>query len=172
MRWPTGSILPLVLLAGMSLTPHAAARPRHAPLTPAGVRDAVRREGATRVVDRLAANNLWFDVVEAKIDAAAPGWIELAPLLAPGTDAATAEGLGLSLAGALPHAPDRVLAVLDLTGASPVLRPATVCSAGFIEVPAAEIAAYRSRTLVAVRRVRNAALARARAACIASLTRG
>ncbi|WP_288934135.1 hypothetical protein [uncultured Sphingomonas sp.] len=73
MRWPTGSILPLVLLAGIFLTPHADARPRHVPTTPAGIRDAVRREGATRVVDRLAANNLWFDVVEARIDAAAPG---------------------------------------------------------------------------------------------------
>ena len=96
-------------------------------------------------------------------------WIALATRIAPGTDASASEGLGISLARALPRNPSAVLRVVDLADEDGVLGVSRVCGVPFIEVTRAYNAAYERRAIPAVSRVLDPALAAARAKCLARL---
>ena len=95
-------------------------------------------------------------------------WVALAPGLAPGADAGSAEGLGISLALALPKNPRAVLAAIDPANGH-VLGAGRVCGMPFIEDTVKDRPAYRRRALRAVRGVSDRSLANARAACLSAL---
>jgi hypothetical protein len=100
------------------------------PLTPSIVQAEIRGHGAKPVVDQLFKTEAWGQVTR-NIGAGKTDWIALAPDLAAGTDAATAETLGISLAEALPKSPGAVLAVVQLNGDAAPLLVSNVCSAPF-----------------------------------------
>lgn len=96
-------------------------------------------------------------------------WIAIAPRIAPGTDAAVAEGLGISLARALPRNPLAVLRVVDLANEDGVLGVNRVCGVPFIETTRAYNNAYKRRAIPAVSRVQDFTVATARAKCLSRL---
>ena len=137
--------------------------------TPASVRRDVAEHGAKAVVDAMWTAGSW-DRVEDGIATGSPAWIALAPVLSPGTDAGTSEGLGLSLVRALSKSPEAVLAVVDVSGRSLPRSPEVVCTASFYEGDRTDIPRYRAEAIAAVTRVHISTLAAARQACLAQLT--
>jgi hypothetical protein len=118
------------------------------------------------VVDRLWKSGDYSRVLD-HIDTGASAWVALAPKLAPGTDAGSAEGLAIALAYALPKNPRAVLSVLDPD--SKVIAPANVCSAPFIEDAVNDIPGYVRRAKAAVSRVTALRLREIRTGCLAEL---
>ena len=104
------------------------------------------------------------------IDAGSDAWLAVAAKLAPGSDAGSAEDLGISLATALPRNPAGVLRAASLQDDTP-LSLAHVCGLPFIEQPPSETAAYRTQAVNAVTRVADPSLADRRARCLAALGR-
>jgi len=144
-------------------------------LDPARIAADIQSQGAKVVVDRLwnaptadRARPTRWDVVIDEIWKGEPDWIALAPKLAPGTDAGTAESLGIGLAHALPVAPAAVLAAFESTSGDAV-GIERVCSAPFIEDTVKDVPAYLRAARKAVQRVDSPALALAKAQCLTAL---
>ena len=137
------------------------------PLTPGRIAASIRQRGPEATIAALAKADQW-DQVADRIGSGDGRWIALAPQLAPGSDAGSAEDLGISLAYALPKNPRAVLAVLDPANGH-VIGADRVCSIPFIEDTVRDRPAYRRRALRAVGGVTDPALGRARAACVAEL---
>ena len=93
--------------------------------SPAAIRDSIKREGAKATIADLAKADQW-DAVSDRMDSGSADWIALAPLLASGSDAGSAEDLGISLAFSLPKNPNAVLAALDPAN-GPVIGADRVC---------------------------------------------
>lgn len=125
------------------------------------------KDGPLATVRALDADGRW-DAILDRIGVGDPRWIALAPGLAPGADAGTAEGLGIALATGLPRAPAAVLAVLSPQGPGS-LAPDRVCSAPFIEDTAAHQHSYKAQALAAVATVTAPGLATMASACKAQL---
>jgi hypothetical protein len=143
----------------------AHAAPRFPPRpTPAEVEASLARNGARATVSALFDQRRW-DYVSDRIGAGDGAWVALAPRLAAGADAGTAEDLPIALAFALPRNPAAVLAALG-SGAFDI---GEVCGAPFIEGTVSDLPAYVRRARAAVRRVDAPALAAARRACLAAL---
>jgi hypothetical protein len=138
------------------------------PLTPSTLQAEIREHGAKPVVDQLFKTEAWWQVTR-DIGAGKTDWISLAPDLAEGTDAATAETLGISLAEALPKSPGAVLAVVQLNGDAAPLLVSTVCSAPFLEDTAHHQHVYKSAALHAVLDVADPQLSNVKAACLDQL---
>lgn len=138
----------------------AAAAP---PPTTAALAARLDRAGATATVRELNDEDR-FDAVLDRIGQGSADWIALAPRLAPGTDAAAAEGLGIALAHALPLNPVAVLRAtgVDDDGAVGIKR---VCSIPFIETSPSYNGAYARRALAALSAVRETALLSKRDEC-------
>jgi hypothetical protein len=79
------------------------------------------------------------------------GLYQASSKLAPGTDAATSEDLGISLAHALPLAPITVLRATEKDG--PTLGVSRVCGVPFIEDTVKDIAGYIHAAQLAVGKV-------------------
>ncbi len=138
------------------------------PLTPSIVQAEIRDRGAKPVVDQLFKTEAWWQVMR-NIGAGKTDWIALAPDLAAGTDAASSETLGISLAEALPKSPSAVLAVLELGGDASPLVVGNVCSAPFLEGTARHQHIYKSAALSAVSAVADPRLSNVKAACLNQL---
>jgi hypothetical protein len=138
-------------------------------LNPSALKDDIQRRGAKVVVNDLFRSGAWENVVLKEIERGSAPWIDLAPALSAGTDAATSEGLGESLIYALPKAPEAVLSVIDLSGAPGPRAPDSVCSASFYEGDPTDPRKYRIAALQAVSRVANPALKAAKSACLDEL---
>jgi hypothetical protein len=145
----------------------SAATAHSPPPTPASVGRSLEREGPKRTIDDLARTDEW-DFVANRMDTGASAWIGLAPRLAPGSDAGSAEDLGISLAFALPINPRAVLAALDPHDGY-VLGASRVCGMPFIEETVKDRPAYRRRAIAAVQAVTERRLSGARTACLRSL---
>ncbi len=153
----------LELLVAVALAAHP---------TAASVEASIRRRGAAETIAMLwekGKSPSQWDWVMDRMGDGNGGWIALAPKLAPGSDAGSAEDLGISLAFALPKNPRAVLAVLDpeddmLLGAN------RVCGIPFIEDTVKDIPAYRRGAIRAVEAVAVPELRTAKAACLAALT--
>lgn len=148
----------------------AAAAPNPAPApvgpSPAALAAELASKGARDTVRRLWDSRQYEDVL-ARIGNGADAWVALAPKLAPGTDAASAEGLTIALATALPRNPASVLRATDASdGPTGTKR---VCSAPFIEPTAAEIASYTAVAQAALTTVTESDLVSSREACAAAL---
>jgi hypothetical protein len=158
-------VLTLLLSAALAAT---AAPLSLTPLTPSVVQAEIRGHGAKPVVDRLWKTGAWWQVTE-KIGAGKLDWIAVAPDLAEGTDAATSETLGMSLAEALPKSPGAVLAVVQLNGDASPLLVSKVCSAPFLEDTARHQHVYKAAALHAVSAVADPQLSNVNAACLEQL---
>ncbi len=117
--------------------------------SPTSVAAEIAAHGAKRTVDGLIQTKRW-DAVTTSMDKGSGAWIALAPKLAPGSDAGSAEDLGLSLALALPVNPRAVLAAIDAKD-GPILGLSRVCGRPFIED--SEPAGYQRRALSALSRI-------------------
>lgn len=97
----------------------------------------IKRKGAKAVISELMLDHTWtrFEKICDKIETGDKEWLEVARLLAPGSDAATAESLMLSVARALPKSPRLVLALVAETEADPKagFTVEGICISPFIE---------------------------------------
>jgi hypothetical protein len=153
----------LAIVAALSLGGAATAA---SPLSPDRIAAEIQAQGAEAVVQRLFKHGD-YDRVLAKIDTGAASWVALAPKLAPGTDAGTAEALPIALAFALPKNPAAVLAVLDPQ--NEILAPDSVCGVPFIEDTVKDIPGYIKRARAMVSKVADPGLQAMKAACLAAL---
>ena len=158
------SMLSATILALIGV--EAAANP---PVTPAAVLASIKQNGAKATVGRLRDSEDWR-IIQKHIERGEADWIALAPSLAPGTDAASSEDLGIFLAEALPKNPSAVLGALDLRD-GPVLGPSRVCGVPFIEPSPTFVHSYTTRAIAAVSGVRDRGLIGARQACLSALRR-
>lgn len=156
----------MTVLIGAAAQGASAAPPSGGPIIKE-ITDGIAKSGAKATVKKLYDTDRW-GAVESHIAAGEPEWIALAAKLAPGSDASTAEGLGISLAYALPKKPSAVLQIVSLN-ANDVLGVDKVCGLPFIEPAADEIAAYKRQAPAAVRAVADPKLEKAKAACLAQL---
>jgi hypothetical protein len=81
----------------------------------------IKLKGAKAVIERLVSNEEWteFETVCDKVETGEKEWLEVARLLAPGSDAASAESLIISVARALPKSPRQVLSLVAETENDP-----------------------------------------------------
>jgi hypothetical protein len=84
-------------------------------VTPQAIRAMLREADASAVVQSLDAGdkpaNAWTQLI-GRIEGGEAAWLDLVPLLKPGTDAATAEDLKIALSRALRANPQGVLALV------------------------------------------------------------
>lgn len=97
----------------------------------------IELKGAKAVIERLVSGEKWteFEAVCDKIETGEKAWLGVARLLAPGSDAASAESLVFSVARALPKSPRQVLSLVaetekDAKGQFTVDR---ICTSPYIE---------------------------------------
>jgi hypothetical protein len=81
----------------------------------------IKLKGAKAVIARLVSDEEWteFETVCDKVETGEKEWLEVAKLLAPGSDAASAESLVFSVARALPKSPRQVLSLVAETENDP-----------------------------------------------------
>lgn len=136
-------------------------------LTAGQVAAEIKAQGAKATIAKLAADDQWDTLSEHIVDGE-PDWIALAPQLAPGSDAGSAEDLGIALAFALPKRPVEVLHAID-PGNGIVLGVDRVCGMPFIEDTVQDLQGYKRKAIAAVRAVTDSDLQNVRQACIAAL---
>jgi hypothetical protein len=134
-------------------------------LTPDLIRAMLAKESPTAVVQAIdngdAENNPWSDVLD-QIETGNQDWIDLVPLLAPGADAGTAEGLVITLSRTLKtNAP----AVLKLI-ADGEFTVADICIDNDVEVPITDYIAFLDKVVVTVAAALDPALRDVRNACL------
>jgi hypothetical protein len=127
----------------------------------------IKAHGAREAIATLAANDQW-DTVTAHIVNGETEWIALAPQLASGSDAGSAEDLGIALAYALPKQPAAVLRVIDPAN-GPVTGTDRVCGMPFIEDSVEDLPAYRRQARAALEAITDPTLQKAKQGCIAAL---
>ncbi|GEM_PF-6915266 len=97
----------------------------------------IRLKGPKSVIERLVSCEKWteFEAVCDMIETGEKEWLEVARLLAPGSDAASAESLVYSVARALPRSPRQVLSLVAETENDPAGRFTVdrICISPFIE---------------------------------------
>jgi hypothetical protein len=123
--------------------------------------------GPRKTVAKMVEGGDWPRAMGA-IGRGSHDWIELAPQLARGADADTAEALGIALAEALPIAAGDVLAVVDQQR-GPVLGVQRVCGVPFIADAKRDVPAYIASARAAVTAVPPLALGSVRQACLREL---
>ena len=157
------ALAPLALAFGApaDAAPRFASHP-----TPAKITSALARYGPRATVNALFDERRW-DYVSDRIGAGEAAYVALAPKLAAGADAGTAEDLPIALAFALSRNAPAVLTALA-TGA---FDSGEVCDAPFIEGTVKDIPAWRRRAAAAVRRTADPKLAAVKAACLEALAK-
>jgi hypothetical protein len=164
---PGGVVAALALALALTGASGADAAPRFAAHpTPAEISASLARYGARATVNGLFDQKRW-DYVSDRIGAGEAAWVALAPKLAAGADAGTAEDLPIALAFALPRNAPAVLAAIR----SGAFAADDVCDAPFIEDTVSDIPAWRRRAAAAVRRVADPQLAAVKAACLAAIAK-
>lgn len=135
-----------------------------ADLTPSAIRALLDGQDATAAVQSLD-ESVWNGFL-AHVEAGDRGWIDLVPLLAPGTDAGRSESLIITLSRALKANPAGVLNVL----AADHYSAADICGDNDIEVSLFEAVAFIDEALVKVAAVMDPDLSEARNECLYALT--
>jgi hypothetical protein len=142
--------------------------PPGTPISVAQVRAMIARHGATWTVQRLSAGdspNRWDSVMRG-IASGTQAWLDLAPLLRPGTDAATSEVYVIALSDALVANAAGALSLIAAEGDD------SLCQENGIETEPAHARAYYAAAIEAVEAVRAPALQAACAICLAQLRAG
>ena len=159
-----GSLLAFTAMFAFGWAAQAAPSP-----TPASIETGVRQHGAQATIAALVKADQW-DGVSDRMGTGDARWIALAPKLATGSDAGSAEDLGISLAFSLPRNPRAVLAALDPADGH-VLGAGRVCGMPFIEDTVKDRPAYKRHALRAVKTVSEPRLAKMKRACLRELER-
>lgn len=143
-----------------------------ADVTPASVRAMIEADGAQPTVAALwnANEGAAWDVVASGVESGDQAWLDLVPLIQPGTENATAHDLAYGLSRALLTNPAGVLAAAG--GGDGHCINTEVEFAEDAAVIAESNAAYYPAAIAAVEGVNDPALAEAKAACLASLRAG
>jgi hypothetical protein len=151
----------LLLLAFTCSTVQAA----EAPLSATDIAERIQNHGAPATIRLLQSGNArgWKSVT-SNISSGYTDWVQLAPALARGVDAASGEDLDYALSLALLKVPNLVIALLGTT--FPTER---ICSVPFIEPTKAQARAFLRNAIKKVEAVRDEGLKSAREACLASL---
>lgn len=135
-----------------------------ADLTPSAIRALLAGTDATTAVQSLDENS--WNAFLAHVEAGDRGWIDLVPLLGPGTDAATAESLVITLSRALKANPAGVLSLL----AADQYAARDICGDNDIAVSALDAVAFIDAALLKVAAVMEPGLMEARNQCLYALT--
>ena len=135
-----------------------------ADLTPSAIRALLEGQDATAVV-RSLDESVWKGFL-AHVEAGDRGWIDLVPLLAPGTDAGRSESLIITLSRALKANPAGVLSVM----AADHYSAADICGDNDIEVSLFEVVAFIDEALVKVAAVMDPDLSEMRNECLFALS--
>jgi hypothetical protein len=125
----------------------------------------IRRTGADSVAQRMDRNDPFGERVLDGISSGDSTWLNIAVALRPTGNAGIAESLPITVAEALPKAPERVLALIQAGGFS----TEEVCTIPFIEPSDSLVAAYYAQTVGALSHVVRADLAGTRDRCKAAL---
>ncbi len=136
-------------------------------LSAANVAADLTEMGPRKTVAKLMEGGDWPRALQS-IARGNRAWIELAPQLARGTEAAGAEGLDVALAEALPVAAADVLAAVDQQR-GPEIGVQRVCSAPFADAAKRDISAYVASARAAVTAVSPLTLGSVRQACLREL---
>lgn len=172
-----------LMLAG-GTAPMAQGQPRHAraayrpffearnpagpPITPAQVRALIASRGAratVQVLDRPGNRRDRWDSVLRGIATGNQAWLDLAPLIAEGTDAGTAEEYAIVLSDALVSNPTGTLRLVLASGRD----VEDVCVENGIETPRRQRRIYDAAAIEAVQTVTARDLRSVKARCLASL---
>jgi len=134
--------------------------------SPEQLRQALWQHGAGAVVASLFGrdSDQGWDRVLAGIASGEQAWLDLAPMLRPGTDGHAGEGLSIALSEALQHNAPGVLRLVAVGN-----EDDRVCSILAIEPTDQEVANFYAATIPAVEAVREPDLQAVKAACLASL---
>jgi hypothetical protein len=138
------------------------------PITPAQVRALIAGRGATAAVqllDRPGNRRDRWDTVVRGIATGNQAWLDLAPLIAEGTDAGTAEEYAIVLSDALVSNATGTLRLASADGGDVT----EVCVESGIETPLRQRRAYDAAAIEAVEAVTAPDLQEAKARCLASL---
>lgn len=136
------------------------------PTTESGrVLAAIRHDGPDSVALRMDREDAFGERVLAGIASGDSTWLQVAVALRPTGVADIAEALPISVAEALPKAPERVLAMI----AERRFSIDEVCSIPFIEPSDSLVASYYAAASTALTRADRAALAATRDRCRAAL---
>lgn len=137
-------------------------------LTPQAITKYVEEHGAKETVDNLYQDNdsRRWDFVTHKMESGDPRWLNVAKMIAAGTDAGTSEGLIVTLAIALPKNPKGVLQIIGTTS---FLSYDTVCNAPFIEPTPAYLKKYLRKTRLVLRNLKDASVEEQRVKCLSQI---
>lgn len=125
----------------------------------------IQREGADSVAHRMDRDDPFGERVLDGISSGDSTWLNVAVALRPTGAADIAESLPITVAEALPRAPDRVLALIQAGKFS----TEEVCTIPFIEPSDSLVAAYYAQTVGALTHVARVELAGTRDRCKAAL---
>ena len=135
--------------------------------TPKGSAELVLAEiklgGQGKVAKRIDSDESFGRSVMDGIATGDSTWLDVASKLTPAS-AAGAATFSIALATALPHSPDRVLALLG-----PSYPVEEVCGIPFLKADSARVTSYHDEAIGALGRVRSVSLTRNRDACRVAL---
>jgi hypothetical protein len=135
--------------------------------TPRGSAEVVLTEikvgGAASVAKRIDADESFGRSVINGIETGDSAWLEVADKITPASGAAAAT-FSIALASALPHSPERVLALLG-----PKYPVEDVCGIPFLKPDSAVVTSYYDEAVTALGRVRSVGLTQVRDACRGTL---
>ena len=135
-----------------------------ADLMPSAIRALLEKGDAASVVQSIDEPS-WTAFL-SHVEAGDRGWIDLVPLVAPGTDEAASQGLTKALSRALTANPEAVLGVL----AADHDRFVDICADHERGASSMEIARFIDLALVKVAAVLDPSLSKARDACLHQLS--
>jgi len=148
----------------------AATACKESPWTPVGSAELVLSEiklgGAEKVSQRIDLDENFGRSVMNGIASGDSLWLQVAERLTPTSSAAEAT-LSIALASALPHSPDRVLALLGKK--YPIEE---VCGIPFLKADSLLVTSYHDEAIASLERVRSPTLTVARDVCRVTLDEG
>lgn len=135
-----------------------------ADLTPSALRSLLQQQGATALVQSL--DEPTWEAFLGHVEAGDRGWIDMVPLLAPGTDIGTADSLVITLSRALATNPAAVFAIMAAGNYS----VGQICSDNDVNVSASDKVRFIDRALVKVAAVLDPTVSETRNACLLALS--
>ncbi|KER04498.1 hypothetical protein LGZ99_06370 [Photorhabdus temperata] len=134
-------LLILVSFSSLAVDRHIIAKNPYPNLTPEQLTQQIKRQGAKMVIANMPeGDNGEWDYITNHIASGDMAWLKIAPLLAKGSDAYSAETLSTALATALPKNASGVLSVLNDSNVS--ISTESVCSLPFYQGTEAELNQY------------------------------
>lgn len=125
----------------------------------------IQRNGSDGIVRRMDRDDAFGERMLDSISSGDSIWLQVAAALRPTANAGIGASLPISVAEALPRAPEQVLLLIEHAQ----FAAGEVCTIPFIEPPDSLVAAYYTRTIDALSRVTRADLLAERDQCRVAL---